>query len=68
MRPSQYIIWCKRTNDPNALWSAMPYAERDRTGCEALVTHYEETWGDHYVYQIVLRGYYPQGKHEPVFV
>ena len=66
--PTKYVIWCMRRNDPDALWSAMPYAKRSRTECEALVEYYEAEWGSHYIYDIVLSGFTPAGLHEPEFV
>ena len=66
--PTKYVIWCCPTNDDNALWAAMPYAKRSKQECEALVEHYEETWGSLYDYEVVLNGFAPNGMREPEFV
>ena len=65
---TKYMIWCRRSNDPDSLWAAMPYAKRSKSECEHLVDYYEREWGSHYEYEIVLTGFYPQGLHEPEFV
>lgn len=64
----KYVIWCRRTNDPDALWSDMPYAPRSKQECEELVDYYEENWGSLYIYEIVVKGCYPSGPREPCFV
>ena len=64
----KYLIWCRRTNDPDALWSDMPYAPRYLAECEGLVRYYEEQWGNLYQYEIVPVRCYPSGRREPCFV
>ena len=64
----RYIIWCRRTNDPDALWADMPYARRSRQECEELVRYYEEHWGGMYIYEVLPVRCYPPGPREPVFV
>ena len=66
--PTKYTIWCRRTNDDNALWAAMPYAKRSKQECQALVEYYEEEWGSLYDYEVVLAGFAPKGAREPEFV
>ena len=64
----RYIIWCRRTNDPDALWADMPYARRSKQECEELVRYYEEHWGGMYIYEVLPVRCYPPGPREPVFV
>ena len=66
--PTKYVLWGRKTNDPDALWFCMPYAKRSKQECEALVEYYEEAFGSFYVYEIVLDGFYPSGAREPEFV
>ena len=66
-----YILWCKRTNDPEALWTDMPWAPRSYEACVELQEPYEEEWGNHYIYEIHRAGYfatYPKGTRQPCFV
>ena len=66
--PTKFVVWCLRRNDPDALWSALPYKKRSKQDCEALVEYYETEWGSHYIYEIVLDGFHPKGLREPEFV
>ena len=66
--PTKYQVWCLRRNDPDALWSCLPYAKRSKQECEALVDYYEAEWGSHYIYEVILAGFHPQGLREPDFV
>ena len=68
MNYTSYIIWCRPTTEANALWSAMDYAPRLRADAEALVEYYKGEWGNLYEYEVVLKGFYPQGMREPCFV
>lgn len=63
-----YRIWCRRTNDSDALWSDMPYAPRYLDECERLVDYYEDHFKDQYQYEIVPVRSYPSGMREPCFV
>lgn len=66
-----YILWCRRTNDPNAEWADMPYAARDYEACVQLKEVYEEEWGSHYIYEIHKAGRFgtfPEGRRQPCFV
>jgi hypothetical protein len=66
-----YILWCRRTTDPEALWADMPYAQRSYEDCVELQAHYEEQWGTHYEYEIHRTGIaatYPKGTRQPCFV
>ena len=66
----QFIVWCKRTNDPNSLWADLPYTARSYAECEQLVEYYEEIWGNHYIYEIhqATRHHKPQGMCQPCYV
>lgn len=67
----RYILWCRRTNDPNAEWADMPYAARDYQSCVELQEIYEEQWGNHYIYEIHRAGRYgttPQGPRQCGYV
>ena len=64
----KFIIWYRRTDDPNALWGDMAYAPRYQHEAEQLVTHYEEEWGNLYEYSIHREGFYPPGTRQPCFV
>jgi len=49
----------------------MPYAQRSYEACVELQEHYEEEWGNHYIYEIHRAGYfatYPKGTRQPCFV
>ena len=62
------MLWGRKTNDPDALWFAMPYHKRSKQECEALVEYYQDTWGSLYDYEVVLNGFAPNGMREPEFV
>lgn len=67
----KYIIWFRRTDDPNALWGDMSYAPRSRSEAEDLMRYYEEEWGSMYEYEIHVGGLtatYPKGTRQPCFV
>ena len=66
--PTKYMIWCKKTAEPDALWAAMPYAKRSKQECEDLVEYYEEAFGSLYIYEVVLCSFTPNGMCEPCFV
>ena len=68
MRFTKYMLWGRKTNDPDALWFAMPYHKRSKQECEALVDYYEEAFGSHYIYEVLLEGFHPNGPCEPEFV
>ena len=66
-----YILWYRRTDDPDALWGDMPHAPRSREEAEALLHYYEGEWGNLYEYEIHRGGYfatYPRGMRQPCFV
>ena len=67
---TQYILWCKRLDDPNALWHDMPYAARSYSDCVRLMAHYEEEWGNHYMYEIHVAGRFgtTPNMHAPCYV
>ena len=64
----KFILWCRRLDDNDALWADMPYAARSYEECQALVEHYEDQWGNHYMYEIHPVGFYPSGRREPCFI
>ena len=67
---NEYILWCRRTNDPDALWQFMPYAKRSRQEALWLKAHYEEQWGHMYEYEIHKAGRFgtrPQGMCVPAY-
>ena len=64
----KYRIWCRRNNDPDALWTEMSYSPRYLAECEHLLHYYEEQWGNLYQYEIVPVRSYPEGMREPCFV
>lgn len=53
---NEYILWCRRTNDSDALWQFMPYARRTLQECLWLKEHYEEEWGNLYEYEVHTAG------------
>jgi len=68
---TNYILWCKRLDTPDSLWAPMPYAQRSYAECLRLLAHYEEEWGNHYMYEIHTAGRFgskPQGMRIPAFV
>ena len=67
----KYIIWCRRKNDPTALWADLPYTRRSLEDAEDLLRYYEEEWGSLYDYEIHRGGLtptYPKGTRQPCFV
>ena len=64
----KYRIWCRRNNEPDALWAEMSYSPRYLAECEHLVDYYYEQWGNLYQYEIVPVRFYPTGLREPMFV
>lgn len=65
---AKYLIWCRRTDKPGALWSDMSYTARDLQGALQLLEHYEQEWGSMYQYEIHRDGFYPRGTRAPAFV
>lgn len=63
----KYRVWCRPTNDPDALWADMPYAPRSKQECEELVDIYEEQWGQFYIYEVVPVRHFPAGPRQPCF-
>tara|TARA_B100001778_G_scaffold64600_3_gene50586 strand:- start:8556 stop:8792 length:237 start_codon:yes stop_codon:yes gene_type:complete len=54
--PGEYVLWCRRTSDPEAVWTQMSYSAGSYDRAEDLVEHYEEKWGNHYEYEIHTAG------------
>ena len=66
-----YIVWCRKTNDPEALWADLPHAPRSLSEAEDLLRYYEEEWGNLYEYEVHRGGIcptYPKGTRQPCFV
>ena len=65
-----YILWCRRKNDPDALWQFMPYARRSKAECLQLMEYYLQEWGHMYEYEIHKAGRFgtrPQGMCVPAY-
>ena len=56
MIPGEYVLWCRRTNDPKSPWTQMSYSAGSYARCEDLIDYYEEKWGNHYQYEIHTSG------------
>ena len=61
-----YRLWCQRRTDPDGLWSQLTYQPRRAAECERLLDIYEEQWGQHYRYRIVLDRHLPGPVECPV--
>ena len=48
---STYVLWSRR-RQPDALWAKLPYAARSFADCCKLLAHYDETWPNHYDFEI----------------
>lgn len=64
----KFIVWARKRNTSDALWSDLPYAARNLNDAEDLVDYYTSEWGELYEYRIVRSGFFPEGMREPCFV
>ena len=65
---TKYLVWCRKRNQSDALWTDLPYGPRYRDDAESLIDYYQSEWGNIYEYEICRVGTYPSGLREPCFV